>query len=69
LFCAIGLHDLARDFLLTTKNGGGRSVLPIDNGEVASFNPGRQMTGANFDQSKFSAIWLTFAAPRRPISR
>jgi hypothetical protein len=40
LLCTICLYHLARNFFLTTKNGGGRSVLPIDNGEVASFNRG-----------------------------
>src|SRR5258708_29376841 len=36
LFCAVGLHNLARNLLLTTKNGGRCSVLPIDNREVAT---------------------------------
>ena len=53
LFCAIGLHDLTGNFLLAAENRRRCSVLAINDRKLAAFY-WRQ--GANFDQSKFSAI-------------
>ena len=55
LFCAIGLQDLTGHFLLAAANRRRCSVLAISDRKLAAFY-WRTITGANFDQSKFSAI-------------
>jgi hypothetical protein len=55
LFSAIGLHNLTGNFLLAAEN---RCVVRCWPSTIANCPPstGATMKGANFDQSKFSAI-------------
>lgn len=66
--CSIGDYYLARHPLDTTEYCGYGSVLAVNDGVLTTFNACDDY-GRKLDQSKFSTMCLTFAAPRRPISR